>query len=52
MLVVEVIVFFFRAVAHQLYGDPKFHLNIRVLAVQYLREHPESLLKAIVGIPG
>ena len=24
---------FFQAVAHQLYGDPKFHLNIRALAV-------------------
>lgn len=42
---------FFWAVAHQLYGDPKFHLNIRALGVQYPREHP-GLLKVIVRIPG
>ena len=37
---------FFRAVAHQLYGDPKFHLNIRALVVQYLREHPERFIES------
>ena len=37
---------FFRAVAHQLYGDPKFHLNVRALAVQYLREHPERFIES------
>ena len=26
---------FFRAVAHQLYGDPNFHLNISALGVDY-----------------
>ena len=36
------LVFFFKPVAHQLFGDPKFHLNVRALAVQYLREHPVS----------
>ena len=37
---------FFWAVAHQLYGDPKFHLNIRALGVQYLREHPERFIES------
>ena len=37
---------FFRAVAHQLYGDPKFHLNIRALAVQYLSDHPERFIES------
>ena len=37
---------FFRAVAHQLYGDPNFHLNIRALGVDYLREHPERFIES------
>ena len=37
---------FFRAVAHQLYGNPKFHLNIRALAVQYLRQHSERFIES------
>ncbi len=37
---------FFRAVAHQLFGDPNFHLTIRALGVQYLREHPERFIES------
>ena len=37
---------FFPAVAHQLYGDPNFHLNIRALGVDYLREHPERFIES------
>lgn len=37
---------FFWAVAHQLYGDPKFHLNIRALGIQYPREHPERFIES------
>ena len=38
--------FFFWAVAHQLYGDPKFHLNIGALGVQYPRGHPERFIES------
>ena len=37
---------FFRAVAHQLHGDPNFHLNIRALGVHYLREYPERFIES------
>lgn len=37
---------FFRAVAHQLYGETNFHLNIRALGVDYLREHPERFIES------
>ena len=32
---------FFRAVSHQLYGDPNHHLLIRQAGVQYLSNNPE-----------
>ena len=41
-----VVICFFRAVAHQLYGEPNFHLNIRALGVYYLREHPERFIES------
>jgi len=28
---------FFRAVSHQLYGEPSYHMNIRCVGVQYMR---------------
>ena len=37
---------FFRAVAHQLYGDPNFHLNIMALGVDYLRKHPGRFIES------
>ena len=37
---------FFRAVSHQLYGDSKFHLNVRALGVRYLSEHPERFIES------
>ena len=33
---------FFRVVSHQLYGEPSYHMNIRSIGVQYLRNNPES----------
>ena len=47
MAVVAVV--FFRAVVHQLYGDPKFHLNIRALGVWYLWENPEKFIESNSG---
>ena len=42
---------FFRAVSHQLYGEPSYHMNIRCVAVQYniMRTNPERLIESIAG---
>ena len=32
---------FFRAVSHQLYGEPSYHMNIRGVGVQYMRANPD-----------
>ena len=37
---------FFRAVSHQLYGDPNHHLRIRQAGVQYLSNNPEHLIES------
>ena len=37
---------FFRAVSHQLYGDPNHHLLIRQAGVQYLGNSPERLIES------
>ena len=37
---------FFRAVSHQLYGDPNHHLLIRQAGVQYLSNNPERLTES------
>ncbi len=37
---------FFRAVSHQLYGDPSYHAFIRNRGVQYLVENPERFIEA------
>ena len=46
MLVMEATVFFFRAVSHQLYGDPSHHLFIRQAGVQYLSNNPEHCIES------
>ena len=43
---------FFRAVSHQLYGEPSYHMNIRCVGVQYMRTNPENSLKVLQGIHG
>ena len=45
MLVMEATVFF-RAVSHQLYGDPSHHLLIRQAGVQYLSNNPERFIES------
>ena len=37
---------FFRAVSHQLFGDPNHHLHIRLAGIQYLRNHPERFIES------
>ena len=36
---------FFRAVSHQLYGDPSHHLAIRAAGIAYMRENPERFIE-------
>ena len=36
---------FFRAVSHQLYGDPSHHWYIRQAGIHYLRENPEHFIE-------
>ena len=37
---------FFRAVLHQLYGDPSHHLDIRDAGIAYMRENPERFIES------
>ena len=32
----------FRAIAHQLYSDASWHLEIRIAGVQYLQNNPDQ----------
>ena len=40
---------FFRAVSLQLYGEPRYHMNIRCVGVQYMRTNPERFIESIAG---
>ena len=40
---------FFRAVSHQLHGEPSYHKNIRSVGVQYMRANPDRFIESIVG---
>ena len=42
---------FFRAVSHQLYGEPSYHMNSRCVGVQYMRTNPERFIESIAGDP-
>ena len=37
---------FFRAVSHQLYGDPSHHLKIKQGGINYLRTKPENFIES------
>ena len=43
---------FFRAMSHQLYGNPNSHGIIGVAGVEFLREKRKDLLKVILNIRG
>ena len=43
---------FFRAVSHQLYGEPSCHTNIRCVGVQYMRTTQKDSLKVLQGSHG
>lgn len=36
---------FFRAVSHQLYGNPNSHFYVRSVGIQYLVNHPEQFYR-------
>ena len=38
---------FFRAVSLQLYGEPRYHMNICCVGVQYMRTNPERFIESI-----
>ena len=37
---------FFRAVSHQLYGEPSYHINVHSTGVQYMRYDPERFIES------
>ncbi|XP_028410670.1 uncharacterized protein LOC114538965 [Dendronephthya gigantea] len=37
---------FFRAVSHQLYGDPERHLEVRAVGIAYLRDNPQRFIES------
>ena len=37
---------FFRAVSHQLYGNPNHHSHVHSVGVQYLEENPERFIES------
>ena len=37
---------FFRAVSHQLYGDPEHHLEIIAAGIAYMRDNPERFIES------
>ena len=37
---------FFRAVSHQLYGDPSYHLDIRAAGIVHMRENPDRFIES------
>ena len=37
---------FFRAVSHQLYGDPEHHLQVRAVGIAYMRDNPERFIES------
>jgi len=40
---------FSRAVSHQLYGEPSYHISIRSVGVQYIRANVDRSIESIVG---
>ena len=37
---------FFRAISHQLYGDPNGHVYIRMSGVEYMKDNPERFIES------
>jgi hypothetical protein len=37
---------FFRAVSHQLYGNPEQHLEVRAAGIAYMRDNPEKFIES------
>lgn len=39
---------FFRALSHQLYGTAAYHLQVRAVGIEHLRNHPEHFIESNV----
>ena len=39
---------FFRAISHQLFGTPDYHLHVRSQGIQYLLHNPELFIESII----
>ena len=37
---------YFRAVSHQLYGEPSYHMHVRSTGVQFMRKDPERFIES------
>ena len=37
---------FFRVISHQLYGESSYHMNIRNVGVNYMRNNPERFIES------
>ena len=37
---------FFRAVSHQLYGNPNYHFHLRSAGIRYLQQNPEQFIES------
>lgn len=40
---------FFRAVPHQVYDKPNYHMNIGSVGVQYMRANSDGIIESIRG---
>ena len=38
---------FFRAISHQYYGTPEFHIAVRQAGVSYLEQHPDLFVESV-----
>ena len=38
---------FFRAISHQYYGTPEYHISVRQAGVSYLEQHPDLFIESV-----
>ena len=41
--------YFFRAVSHQIYQNPDYHMKVRSAGVNYIQLHPEQFIESIAN---
>lgn len=47
MMLVDLVIVFFKSVAHQLYGNAERHVEIRMAGISHLHNHPELYIESI-----